>query len=42
MKTMLLKLKSRLSNEDISVIYTIALCDVAIVASVIAIIVSLI
>lgn len=38
MKNALLKLKSRVRNEDIFAIYTIALADVAIIASIIAII----
>ena len=42
MKNTLLKLKSRVANEDIAAIYTIALVDVTIVASIIAIIVTLI
>lgn len=42
MKTALIRLKQRVATEDIFALYTIALCDVAILASVIAIIVSLI
>jgi hypothetical protein len=42
MKNALIKLKSRVAQEDIFALYTIALCDVALTASVIAIIVSLI